>query len=99
MTKAISNSKYVPLPKLSEEKITTKGYLTWPARLVSLAQIKGWAGALTEDRNLPAQYIDFQLATGTDAANTLLIKTALKSNAAVMVYLNHMLENERKQLN
>ena len=89
-------SKYVPLPKLAEgSKITLKQYMAWRARLVSLAQIKGWANALTADENLPATYIDWQVAAGDTPAETLLIKAALKSNASAMAYMNHMLENER----
>ena len=60
-----------------------------------MAQIKGWANALTQDSNLPAEYIDWQVATGENPASTLLVKAALKSNASAMAYMNHMLENER----
>jgi hypothetical protein len=84
MSEGTGDSKYVPLPKLAEGSFTLKQYLAWRARLVSLAQIKGWANALTQDSNLPAEYIDWQVATGENPASTLLIKAALKSNASAM---------------
>lgn len=96
MSEGTGNSKYVPLPKLAEGSFALKQYLAWRARLVSLAQIKGWAkNALTEDSNLPAQYIDWQVATGEDPSSTLLIKAALKNKASAMAYMNHMLEHKR----
>ena len=89
------DTKSVPVPKLAAKKITFKIYLTWRAQLVSLAQIKGWGPGLKANQHLPATCIDWTQVVNTDAAAKKQTETALKSNAAAMAYLTHMLVNER----
>ena len=90
------DSRAVPVPKLTEGKITAKIYLTWRGQLVSLAhQIKGWGTGLTENPNLLVKCIDWTQVVEAEAPKKKLIESALKCNAAAMAYLTHMLVNNR----
>jgi len=62
---------------------------------VSSAQIKGWGTGLTTNPNLLDIFVDWTQVVETDPPTKKLIKSALKCNAAAMIYLTHMLVNNR----